>query len=79
MEFISSRRITKYEKARILGTRANQICLNAPVFIDTKGEIDPLKIAEMEFNEKKIPITIIRLLPNGTIEELSNKDWYDLT
>ena len=34
-----------YEKARVLGTRALQISMNAPVMVDIEGEIDPLKIA----------------------------------
>lgn len=57
--------ITKYEKARIIGTRAVQISMNAPPMIDTKGEIDSLKIAEMEFEQNKIPFKIVRTLPNG--------------
>lgn len=32
--------MTKYEKARILGTRALQIAMNAPVLVDIEGETD---------------------------------------
>ena len=62
--------MTKYERARILGTRALQISMNAPVMVDIAGETDPLKIAEKELREKKIPIIIRRYLPDG-----SHEDW----
>ena len=62
--------LTKYERARVLGTRALQISMNAPVMVDIAGETDPLKIAEKELREKKIPIVIRRYLPDG-----SHEDW----
>merc|ERR1719159_956770 len=45
--------MTKYEKARVIGTRALQISMNAPVMIDPDGETDPLQIATKELKEKK--------------------------
>jgi hypothetical protein len=39
--------------------------LNAPVFVDIEGEHDPLKIAQKELREKKIPLIIRRYLPDG--------------
>lgn len=67
--------LTKYEKARILGTRALQISGNAPVLIDVEGMTDPLEIALKELKEKKIPLVVRRYLPDGfyedwTVEEL---------
>lgn len=63
--------MTKYERARILGTRALQISLNAPVFVDLEGETDPLRIAMKELAEKKIPLVIRRYLPDGSFEDWS--------
>ena len=57
--------MTKYERARILGTRALQISMNAPVLVDLEGESDPLQIAIKELREKKIPLIIRRYLPDG--------------
>ena len=37
--------MTKYERARLLGTRALQISMNAPVMVELAGETDPLAIA----------------------------------
>eukprot|EP01083_Nonionella_stella_P282686 961936_1 len=45
--------LTKYEKARILGTRALQISMGAPVMVEMVGETDPLEIAQKELREKK--------------------------
>jgi DNA-directed RNA polymerases I, II, and III subunit RPABC2 len=69
-ERITTRYLTKYERARVLGTRALQISMNAPVMVDLDGETDPLRIAEKELRERKIPIIIRRYLPDG-----SHEDW----
>lgn len=66
---ITSRYLTKYEKARVLGTRALQISMNAPVMVDIAGETDPLQIARKELLEKKIPMIIRRYLPDGSYED----------
>lgn len=50
---------TKYEKARIIGARALQIAMGAPVLIETE-EIDPIEIAIEEFEKGVIPITVKR-------------------
>ena len=68
-ERISTPYLTKYERARILGARAMQISKNAPIFVDIdNNETDPLKIAEKELLERKIPFIIRRYLPDGSYE-----------
>jgi len=61
--------MTKYERARVLGTRALQISMNAPPLVDIEGETDPLRIAMKEFNQKKIPLVVRRYLPDGSFED----------
>jgi DNA-directed RNA polymerases I, II, and III subunit RPABC2 len=72
--------LTKFEKARILGTRALQIrflflffkisfSMNAPVMVELQGETDPLEIAMKELREGKIPIIIRRYLPDKSYED----------
>lgn len=63
--------LTKYEKTRLLGTRALQISLNAPSTVDTRGEYDPLKIALMELKQRKIPLSVRRFLPSGDFEDFT--------
>ncbi|OWM78139.1 DNA-directed RNA polymerases II, IV and V subunit 6A-like [Punica granatum] len=65
----TSKYMTKYERARILGTRALQISMNAPVMVELEGETDPLEIAMKELRERKIPFTIRRYLPDGSFED----------
>jgi DNA-directed RNA polymerase subunit K len=50
---------TKYEKARIIGARALQIAMGAPVLFET-DEIDPINIAMEEFEKGIVPITVRR-------------------
>nr|CAG4651527.1 EOG090X0MJU [Simocephalus serrulatus] len=61
--------MTKYERARVLGTRALQIAMCAPVMVELEGETDPLQIAMKELKQKKIPIIIRRYLPDGSYED----------
>lgn len=67
-ERITTKFLTKYEKTRLLGTRALQLSMNAKTTLENIQETDCLKIAEMELKEKKIPLMIQRHLPNGKIE-----------
>ena len=52
---------TKFEKARIIGARALQVSMGAPVIIDVPHTLfDPVDIAMLEFENDVIPITIKR-------------------
>uniref|UniRef100_A0A0N5A7C3 RPB6 homolog n=1 Tax=Parastrongyloides trichosuri TaxID=131310 RepID=A0A0N5A7C3_PARTI len=75
-EKITTPFMTKYERARILGTRALQIALGAPVMVELEGETDPLEIARKELKEQKIPIIIRRYLPDGSFEDWGVDELY---
>ena len=66
---ITSRFMTKYERARILGSRALQISKNAPLMVDPGEESDPYKLAEMELDKRKVPFIVRRYLPDGSYED----------
>ena len=52
---------TRFERARILGARALQVSLGAPILTDVPvGLVDPVAIAELEFAAGRIPITVRR-------------------
>jgi DNA-directed RNA polymerase I, II, and III subunit RPABC2 len=70
-ERVTTRYMTKYERARVLGTRALQISMNAPVMVELAGETDPLDIATKELRERKVPFIIRRYLPDGSFEDWS--------
>ena len=52
---------TRFEKARIIGARALQISMGAPVLLKVPDDlIDPIDIAIMEFENEMLPITVRR-------------------
>jgi DNA-directed RNA polymerase subunit K len=50
---------TRFERARIIGSRALQISRGAPIMVKTKLK-DPIEIAQLEFEKGVIPIDIKR-------------------
>ena len=63
--------LTRFEKARIMGARALQLSLGAPVFIEIpKNATTSLEIAMEELKQRVIPIVIKRTLPNGDYQNL---------
>ena len=56
---MKSEKYTRYERARIVGARALQIFMGAPVLLNTES-IDPLEIALEEMEKGLIPITVKR-------------------
>lgn len=62
-------KLTKYEKARLIGARALQIAMGAPLLLKlSKAEFEamhyrPVSIAKLELEKEVLPITIKRPLP----------------
>lgn len=62
-------KFTKYEKARLIGARALQLSMGAPILIKLSEEelenlmYDPIKIAKLEFEKNILPIAIKRVMP----------------
>lgn len=66
---IASTKLTKYEKANILGIRAQQLANGAkPLIKDTSNYTNVIDIAKQELIEKKLPLIIKRPLCDGTYE-----------
>jgi DNA-directed RNA polymerase subunit K len=61
---------TKYEKARLIGSRALQISMGAPFLVKlTPKQLEelsynPIEIAKLEFEQGVLPITVKRLQPH---------------
>ena len=67
-------KITRFERARIVGARSLQISMGAPILIEAgKSDINPIDIAIKEFEAKILPITIRRTLPDGTYQDIPLK------
>ncbi|GBC73531.1 hypothetical protein HRbin04_00934 [archaeon HR04] len=68
---IGPARLTRFEKARIVGARALQLSLGAPPLIQIpKDAVDPISIAEYELSSKALPISIRRILPDGHYQDI---------
>ena len=70
VEPLKEEEYTKYERARLIGSRALQISMGAPFLIKLspkqlkKLDYNPVKIAKLEFEAGVLPITVKRLLPH---------------
>jgi len=62
-------KLTKYEKARIIGARSLQLAMGAPILLKMKKadfeslRFNPIEIAKEEFAKDILPLTIRRPLP----------------
>lgn len=70
-ERITKPYLTKYEKTRIIGIRAQQIAHGSlpMVGFDISKKPDPVDIATLELREKKTPLILRRKLPGGKYED----------
>jgi len=65
-------KLTRFERARIVGARALQLSLGAPVLVELlKGVSEPIDIAIRELDEGFLPMTIRRTLPDGTYQDIA--------
>jgi DNA-directed RNA polymerase I, II, and III subunit RPABC2 len=60
--------LTKYEKARIIGVRMQQLASGAKPCVDTRGLKSVEDIAYAELNQRTLPFIVKRVLPNGVAE-----------
>jgi DNA-directed RNA polymerases I, II, and III subunit RPABC2 len=67
-------KLTRFERARVVGARALQVSMGAPVLLDLKDPtLSPIDIALMELEEGVLPISIRRALPDGTNQNIPLK------
>lgn len=61
--------LTKFEKARIIGVRLQQLAYGAKPRVDVTGLKSIQEIADKELKERKLPFIIRRTMPNGKHED----------
>jgi DNA-directed RNA polymerase I, II, and III subunit RPABC2 len=61
-------KLTKYERVRLIGTRAKQISLGAKVMVKNTNGLSSIDIAKLELSFKMIPMKVKRILPDNKIE-----------
>jgi DNA-directed RNA polymerase I, II, and III subunit RPABC2 len=65
-------KITRFERARIVGARALQISMGAPILVELPESMsDPIDISIRELVEGMLPMTIRRTLPDGTFQDIA--------
>jgi DNA-directed RNA polymerase subunit K/omega len=71
---IGPKKLTRFERAKVVSARALQIAMGAPVLIDNAREsISPIDIALLEIQERVLPISIRRSLPDGSSQNIPLK------
>ncbi|CAI2366840.1 unnamed protein product [Moneuplotes crassus] len=60
--------LTKYEKTRIIGSRAEQIGRDGPFMMEHNEGLNALEMAEVELYFRKVPFVVKRKMPNQRIE-----------
>ncbi|MCK9151349.1 DNA-directed RNA polymerase subunit K [Methanobacterium alcaliphilum] len=53
-------KLTRFEKARIIGARALQLSMGAKPLVDVPESLDPIDIASLELKKRVIPLDIHR-------------------
>jgi len=74
-------KITRFEKARIVGARSLQISMGAPILLALDESLSsggtglnsPIEIALKELEVGILPMTIRRTLPDGTFQDIPLK------
>lgn len=65
------RKLTRFEKARVIGLRALQLTLGAPPLAEAgEGEWDPLEIARSELEAGALPLSLRRTFPDGSFVDV---------
>jgi DNA-directed RNA polymerases I, II, and III subunit RPABC2 len=61
--------LTLYERTKVLGARANQIAQGWPPYVTVPDYVtEPLEIAKLELEQRRLPYIIKRPMPDGTFE-----------
>ncbi len=63
-------RLTRFESTRVLSARALQLSLGAPPLVKRTSELSMLEVAEKEFLQKVLPLSVLRKYPNGKMKRI---------
>ncbi|UCD46215.1 MAG: DNA-directed RNA polymerase subunit K [Candidatus Bathyarchaeota archaeon] len=69
---IGPTKLTRFERARVIGARALQLSLGAPLLVEVPDSMsDPIDIALRELRENALPMTLRRVLPDRTSQDIA--------
>lgn len=66
---IGTRMLTKFERIRVIGHRAQEIAMGGKVKDEFGCAMNPYETAELELKQKKIDLVIRRFFPDGSYED----------
>uniref|UniRef100_UPI0009EC57CF DNA-directed RNA polymerase subunit K n=1 Tax=Methanobrevibacter arboriphilus TaxID=39441 RepID=UPI0009EC57CF len=66
---MATNKLTRFEKARLLGARALQLSMGAKPLVKVSESIDPIDIAALELENKVLPLDVkkMNIINNNTI------------
>jgi DNA-directed RNA polymerases I, II, and III subunit RPABC2 len=71
---VGPQKLTRFEKARVVGARSLQLAMGAPAFVPVDETIrDSIALAMTELASDALPISIRRSLPNGHSQDIPIK------
>lgn len=70
--------INKYERAKILGIRAQQIAKGMKPLVSTEDKTNIYEIVEAEYKERVLPLFLRRHLPDNTHEDWRLTDFVNI-
>jgi DNA-directed RNA polymerase subunit K/omega len=63
-------RLTRFELTRVLSARSLQLSLGAPPLVKGTKDLTMLQASEKEFEEKVLPLSVLRRYPNGSLKRV---------
>jgi DNA-directed RNA polymerase subunit K/omega len=63
-------KLTRFEITRVLSARGLQLSLGAPPLVKGTKEMSMLEVAEREFNDRILPMSVLRKFPNGAVKKI---------
>jgi DNA-directed RNA polymerase I, II, and III subunit RPABC2 len=64
-------KLTRFERARIIGARSLQLSMGAPILAELPEEMsDPIDIALTELKADVLPMTLRRVLPDRSWQDI---------
>jgi len=67
----SGKYLTKYERAAVIGERMRQLENNSPPMVPVEPGDTIRTLALRELQQKVLPLSVKRILPDGTVETIS--------
>jgi DNA-directed RNA polymerase subunit K/omega len=81
MESVTTHPLTKYERIQVIGVRSEQLARGSHPFVEPNSERaeSPYEIAERELKSLRLPMIVMRTLPDGKPQYIRLSDGVSTT